>query len=438
MIQYFKIVRSEFIHLTRSSFKIITLFLFLFALIYGCQNGYALFKKHNKEIMTINSKNQELIDKMVTQYEEIESGTKEKPRRDPTTPYWAIWSTPSHAFKYPSPMTTFSLGQSEQYGYYKRVTNWSTTFDSDLAEEIANPERLAVGTLDFNFVFVYLSPILIIILLFNIGGLEKDLKFDRLIFLQNISTKKWLFARFSFYFITIITLLTMLMLCYAFISGVFKNETSSFIILMLTTILYILFWFTVFYFVSYHGKGTSDQAIKMISIWLGLCIIIPGIVHQLTSIKHPTNYMTDYLDVNRDQVNDIFELSTDSLQMKLLNEFPNLEKTLSASDTSINKSIINRSLSGLVNILNKNVANEIEKSSKEKNNFIKNFDLINPVTAFQNQINALTETDYYAYLRYREYIQSKIDKKITLILEDTWNKVSVDKIKYIEYVENFK
>ena len=228
------------------------------------------------------------------------------------------------------------------------------------------------------------------------------------------------------------------MLCYAFISGVFKNETSSFIILMLTAILYILFWFTVFYFVSYYGKGSSDQAMKMISIWLALCIIIPGIVHQLTSIKHPTNYMTDYLDVNRDQIDDIFELSTDTLQMKLLNEFPNLEKTLSASDTSINKSIINRSLSGLVNILNKNVANKIEKSSEEKNNFIKNFDLINPVTAFQNQINSLTGTDYYAYLRYREDIQSKIDKKISLILEDTWNKVNVDKIKYMEYVENFK
>ena len=51
------------------------------------------------------------------------------------------------------------LGQSEQYGYYKRVTNWSTTYDSDLAEEIANPERLAIVSLDFNFVFTYLSPI---------------------------------------------------------------------------------------------------------------------------------------------------------------------------------------------------------------------------------------------------------------------------------------
>ena len=166
-----QIFRSEFIHLIRSPFKLITIGLFVFAIIYGCQNGHNLYEKHNKEISSIKSKNQELINEMILQYKAIESGDQEKPRRDPTTPYWAIWNTPSHALKYPSSMMVFSLGQSEQYGYYKRVTNWSSTFDSDLAEEIANPVRLAIGTLDFNFVFTYLSPILIIILLFNIGGL---------------------------------------------------------------------------------------------------------------------------------------------------------------------------------------------------------------------------------------------------------------------------
>ena len=71
-------------------------------------------------------------------------------------------------------MMVFSVGQSEQYGYYKKVTNWSSTFDSDLAEEIANPERLALGTLDFNFVFIYLCPILITVLIFNIGGWKRS------------------------------------------------------------------------------------------------------------------------------------------------------------------------------------------------------------------------------------------------------------------------
>ena len=438
MNKYIQIIRAEFVHLSRSPFKIITLLLFLFAIIYGCQNGYDLFKKQNKEIMSIKSKNKDFIDKTINQYEAIENGTQSKSRRDLSVPYWAIWSTPSYAFKYPSPMMVFSLGQAEQYGYYKRVTNWSTTFDSDLAEEIANPERLAIGTLDFNFVFIYLTPILIIILLFNIGGLETDLRFNKLIFLQNITKGKWLFARFLFYFLATNSLLLILMLCYALPSGVFEKEISNFIGLFFTTILYILFWFSIFYFVAYRGKGSSEQAIKMISIWLVLCIIIPGVIHQLASIKHPTNYMTDYLDVSRDQVNDIFELPYDTLKIKIFDEFPILENSLFASDTNTDKAIVNRSLSGLVNVLNRNIANEIEKSSEEKNEFIKNFALINPVISFQNQINAFTGTDYYSYLRYRKYIQTIIDKKIGLILEDTWNKVVVNKKKYNDYVETFK
>ena len=139
MTRYIEIARSEFVHLVRSPFKTISLTLFGLAVIYGCQNGYGLFKAHKEQIMAIKTDNERSIDRMIIQYEEIEQGIIDKPRRDPTIPYWAIWNTPSYAFKSPSPMMVFSLGQSEQYGYYKRVTNWSTIFDSDLAEEIANP-----------------------------------------------------------------------------------------------------------------------------------------------------------------------------------------------------------------------------------------------------------------------------------------------------------
>jgi ABC-2 type transport system permease protein len=415
MKKYIQIIRSEYIHLIRSPFKTLSLSLFVLAILYSCQNGYALFKKHNIEITNIVANNEDSIAKMLDQYEEIENGTQEKTRRDPTTPYWAIWNTPSYAFKYPSPMMVFSLGQAEQYGYYKKITNWSTTFDSDMAEEIANPERLAIGTLDFNFVFIYLFPILIIILLFNVGGLEKDLNFEKLILLNNITKRKWLFIRFLFYFILINILLLSLMLFYALIADVFQNETLNFIRLLFTSILYIILWFIIFYFINYYGKNSSDQALKMISIWLLLCIII-----------------------DRDKSNDIFKLPTNTLRMQLFDKFPKLEKTFFANDLDIDKSIINRSLSGLINIENKNIALAIENSNEQKNKFIKSFYPINPVIAFQNQINSLTNTDYYSYLIYRREIQSMIDKKIDIILKDTWNNITVNKEIYTEYIRNFK
>ena len=148
--------------------------------------------------------------------------------------------------------------------------------------------------------------------------------------------------------------------------------------------------------------------------------------------------MTDYLDVSRDQSNKIFELPTETLREELLKAFPTLQTTLYAADTSLNKGIINRSLSGLVNMLNKDVARTIEWSSEKKNKFVRSYSVLNPITFFQNEINALTDTDYYAHKKYRDDIQVIIDKKINLILQDTWNKVSVNKEKYIQYVGSFK
>ena len=201
MNKYFEIALTEISHLTRSPFKVISILFYMIAVIYGCQNGYNLFKKHNKEIRSIKANYEASIEKMLVQYERIENGSVDKPRRDPTAPYWAIWNTPSYAFKYPSPMMVFSLGQSEQYGYYKRVTNWSSTFDSDLAEEIARIigyDNIPIKKINM---FFEENLILLIILLFNIGGLERDLNFDQLVYVNNISKKNWLLARFAFYFV---------------------------------------------------------------------------------------------------------------------------------------------------------------------------------------------------------------------------------------------
>ena len=438
MSKYLDILKFESFHLINSSYKIISIVLYAISILYGCQTGYDLFKKHNIEIKSIKSKNTDFEKKMLVQFDELEQGLIEKPRRDPTIPYWAIWNAPSYALKSPSPMIVFSTGQAEQYGYYKKVTNWSTVFDNDLAEEIANPERLALGTLDFSFVLLFLTPILLIILLFNIGGLEQDNGFDKLIYLNDISKKSWLITRFLYYFLVLFTLICFLLIPYAVLSGVFTNELMSFFTLMVLIFLYIFLWVSIFYFINYWGNGSVDQAIKMISIWVALSIIMPGLFHQITSIKFSTNYMVDYLDVARDQRYEIFDMSTDTLQNELLESFPILKSSVYAQDTTINKGIINRSISGLVNILNKKAAEKIEKESELKNNFVSSTLLLNPIMYFQNKINELSNADYYAYRLYRESIQNSIDKKIELILRDTWNKEEVDKERYIEYLQEFK
>ena len=435
MKQLFSIIQYELRHFVRSPFKIASLILFIGAAVYGLQNGYTLLSRQNAEIEAIQAKNKETIAEVTGWYDAGKKGPDDKPWIDVTTPMRAIWYAPASVLKIPTPLMPFSIGQAEQFGYYKQVTNGSSTFDADLAEEIANPERLAIGTLDFSFVILYLLPVLAIILLFNIGGLEKDLGFDRLIQVNQSSSHKWLLARFGFYFLLISGMLFILMLIYA----VRTNALSgTFIGLYALIVLYTLLWFVAFYFVNLKGKGSANQAIKMASLWLLFCVVIPGSVHQLASLKYPGDYMTDYLDASRDETYKLYDLSADTVKQRLLTAYPNLAQTTYAKDTVADKSIMRNSASGLISKLLKEAAATVENSNEVKNRFIRNTSWFNPVSWFQNRINALCETDYYAYRRYRTDIQAVIDKKVELLLHDSWNKETVDKKRFLEYVNAFK
>lgn len=438
MKQFITIIQYEFRHFARSPFKIISLILFMGAAAYGLQNGYTLFKKQHTEVEGIKSKNKETVAEVIGWYDAGKKGPDDKPWIDVTTPVRAIWYTPASAVKEPSPLMPFTIGQAEQFGYYKQVTNWSSTFDADLAEEIANPERLTVGTLDFSFVILYLLPVLSIILLFNLGGMERDLGFDRLVQVNEPSLRKWMAARFGFYFLLLTGLLLLLMLAYAAATGALTAVAGTFIKLYLFVVFYLLIWFAVFYFINLKGKGSSNQAIKMASLWLLFCVIIPGTVHQLASLKYPADYMTDYLDAAREETYKVYELPADTLKQKLLEAYPELANTKVAKDTISDQEIMGNSTSGLTNKLMKKAAGVIEENSEHKNRFIRSSYWINPVSWFQNKMNATCGTDYYAYQRYRTSIQRILDNKVDLLLKDSWNKETVNKEKFLQYTEAFK
>lgn len=437
MKQFITILDFEGRHFAKSPFKIVSLLLFIGAAVYGLQNGYALSKKQHLEIEDIKGKDQATIAEVISWYDTGKKGPDDKPWIDVTTPSRAIGYAPASVVKEPSLLMPFSIGQAEQFGFYKEVVTGSSVFDADLAAEIANPERLALGTLDFSFVLLYMLPILAIVLLFNIGGLEKDLGFDRLIQVNISSSRKWLAARFGFYYLLVIGTLLTLMLVYGGITGALVAMPATLLSMYLLFISYAFVWFAFFYFINLKGRGSSNQAIKMASLWLLFCVLIPGGLHQLASLRYPANYMTNYLDASRDESYALYDLPHDTIKKQLMEAYPELAETAYGQDTLTRQAIIYSSFSGLTSKLMKAVAEEVENSNESKNQFVRSASWLSPVTWFQNRINSLSGTDYYAYHQYRADIQSTVDKKVSLLLEDSWNEEVVNKEKFLEYVEAF-
>ncbi len=417
----------EFHHFRKSTAKILTYLIFLFACGYSIYSGFDLQNKQKATIENIENKQQKEVLLVSNFFQNLSI----LPNVLDVLGY-----IPTSATKHPSSLMPLGIGQSEQYGYYKIITNWSSTYDNDMVEEIANPERLVNGNIDFAFLVIFLLPILLIILTYNIRGLEQDLRFEKLIKIQFGSIPKWVFIRFSFYVILLILTVILFIVFVALINNAIIDYSLELKSLILLIILYVLFFATIFYLIVLTSDGSSSIAFKMISVWLLLCVVIPGSVHQYASIVHPAHYMTDYLDTNRKEAYEIFELPLDSIYTRLLNIYPDLSQTKHAKKGEPNNEFRRNAICAIVNNLNKIAIDKIEEKNEKKNQLIRFSYWFNPVSYVQNTWNHYTSTNYYAYRDYRDDIQIIIDTKLKLLNFESWDEVEVTLPIYENYLKD--
>jgi ABC-2 type transport system permease protein len=303
-----------------------------------------------------------------------------------------------------------------------------------MVEEISNYERLINGNIDFSFLIIFLLPILLIILTYNINGLEKDLNFNKLISIQNKRKNSWIFSRLLFYLFLLIFSVDILILGVGFFNEAFSNIASILKIVVLSN-LYIISCSFIFYFINKHAISSSSVAFKMISIWLLFCVIIPGSVHQYVSMKYPANYMTDFLDVNRKQTYEVFKLDNIDLYDFLIEIHPELVETNKSDEETLDNQLIRRSVSSIINQMNIAAADEIEIQNDDKNNLIKSSYFFNPVSYVQNLWNSYTSTDYNAYKNFRLDIEKSVIARNKLIVLELWKENKVDAETYNRYLE---
>ena len=421
-------------HFFRIKAKFYSYIFFLLVCLLSIFNGFKIYDKQTQTILKINEQKQIKNESILDWFEKESKGPDDKSWINVEDPYWAIRSTPSYVFKFPSSLMPLGIGQSQQYGFYKKINRWSSTYDDDIVEEISNYERLINGNIDFSFLVIFLLPILLIILTYNINGLEKDFDFYKLVSNQNNRVKIWIFTRLLFYFTLVVFSINALILFVALFNSALSS-IQSVLSLILISNLYILFFFVVFYFLITNGKSSSSIAFKMIGIWLLFCVIIPGSVHQYVSFQFPVNYMTDFLDVNRKQTYDTFKLENADLYKMLIKIHPEISNNHDSLDVDSESRKIRRSISSIVNQMNIKAANEIEMQNEDKNRLIRSTYIFNPVSYVQNVWNSSTSTDYDSYKNFRVEIEESIKLRNKLLVSEMWEEKKVDKEIYHEYLK---
>ncbi|TXK33301.1 DUF3526 domain-containing protein [Pontibacter qinzhouensis] len=188
------------------------------------------------------------------------------------------------AVHHPDSWAGLSLGQRDVNPFYikLRLLNLqSQLYDT----ENVNPLKVLAGNFDLAFVLVYLFPLLIIALSFNILSVEKEQGTLPLLLSQPVSLPLMVGAKLSFRLLLVLGLALLLSVVAMVWARVSPDARVT--LWLAVVVLYCLFWFGVAFLVAALQKNSAFNAISLLGIWLLLAIVIPALLNVYVSVKQP-------------------------------------------------------------------------------------------------------------------------------------------------------
>lgn len=152
--------------------------------------------------------------------------------------------------------------------------------------ELENPENLSFGAFDLSFVLVFLLPLLVIALSFNLISGEREQGTLALQLAQPQAPGRLFFQKM----LARLTLLAILTLAVVLpglvISGISLGSAAA-LQTASVAVLYSLFWFLVALGINLRGGSSAQNALLCIGVWLLFVLVVPALANMVAEKAHP-------------------------------------------------------------------------------------------------------------------------------------------------------
>ncbi len=306
--------------LWRSNLLKIILLVVLGTGIYGIYFGKFEIDKQTERIAKVQAKERQQFDSLmywVTLDTAIaDNKAKYSQAVSPTGVGWNKHFT-YYLAKDTPPVAGLCLGQRDLYPVYYgfNVTDLARQVN---VGELANPMKLLTGNFDLSYVFVFLFPLLIIVLFYNLFAAEKEGGTLSLLHAQVASINTILLSKGILRFLLVCLLATTLLFIGFLIQGVsFGENISMFFSFLLVIFAYCFFWCAMMALIVALRRSSALSAMLGLGIWLLLTLIAPALINLIISSNQPSPNRTEAIHAVRDR-ND---QNWDSPKSFLLDEF---------------------------------------------------------------------------------------------------------------------
>ncbi len=175
----------------------------------------------------------------------------------------------------PLPEASLSLGQRDLHSYHQVVrlrSLYANLFDSGFF----NPSQAAAGHFDLSFVLVYLLPLLVIAVTFDVLSSDRERRTLPLLRASNIALGKLVLGRLLVRFLILGSLCAILVASSLLACGA---PAGALLPWLLATLAYLAFWFSLATLVCGMGWSSARNAGALLGLWTLLTVLGPALLN---------------------------------------------------------------------------------------------------------------------------------------------------------------
>jgi ABC-2 type transport system permease protein len=223
----------------------------------------------------------------------------------------------------PAPIAALAIGQQDVNTNIQALTVRTLEaqrYDTDLY----NPYNLMTGNFDLSFVITCLFPLLIIAFNFNVLSREKEGGTWPMVKMQSPQPLQFIFQKLSIRFIVVSALLFSLLALAKIILGIPLD--AAFAAYSVMAFLYIMVWFGISFLIIALHKNTSVNALLLLSVWVLLCLLAPGMINNYVTAKYAVPEAYSTLIKQRDGYHTKWDRDKDSTVQTFFRYYPEYKK----------------------------------------------------------------------------------------------------------------
>ena len=361
----------------------LVLFVALFA--YAIANGVAWVAKQEGTVAAVQAADEERGAALAAELERIAAGGDPgSPFRDPRAANVLGGNLGARtAVLGPGPLASLSVGQSDLLPYYYDVSIYTNEQTFLQNGEVENPLNLMVGRFDLAFVIIYLLPLLVLALSYNVLSGEREQGTLALTLSQPVAVRDVVVAKLLFRALLVVGLA----LGGSLVGAAVWGGLGAPLRLALwcgAVVTYGLFWFGTAAWVNTLGRESSWNATVLVGAWLGLVVVLPAVVNIAAGILHPLPSRVEMINTAREASNESVNRRSELLA-RYLEDHP--EMAGGVVDDVAGTAALSWAATEEVNRQVEEVAVRFDEQLAKQQALVSRYQLISPALLVQSVLN---------------------------------------------------